>query len=171
MGMTVAGVAWVVLERPSRSIDDEPHDRHGLGILLGVTAAAAGAGGIVLSRQGIGDYDAASATYIRILGSLPGYLVLITVLARWPAVLKTLSQPRPMGVIFCGTIVGPFVGVILCMVAVRHSPAGVVATILSTMPILVLPFSILVFREKVSWRAAGGALLAVLGVALMCWES
>jgi drug/metabolite transporter (DMT)-like permease len=38
------------------------------------------------------------------------------------------------------------------------------------MPVLVLPFAILLFREKVSFRAAAGAVISVLGVALMCWE-
>jgi drug/metabolite transporter (DMT)-like permease len=53
------------------------------------------------------------------------------------------------------------------MIAVRHCPAGVVSTIIATMPVLILPGVILFYREKVSLRAAGGAVLSVVGVALL----
>ncbi len=39
--------------------------------------------------------------------------------------------------------------------------------IISTTPVLILPFAILLYREKVSLRAAGGAALSVAGVALL----
>ena len=65
------------------------------------------------------------------------------------------------------TLVMTFAGVAIYMVALRHSPAGVVATIVATMPVLILPFSIFVYRERVSLRAAGGAVLAVVGVGLL----
>jgi drug/metabolite transporter (DMT)-like permease len=42
-----------------------------------------------------------------------------------------------------------------------------VATIIATMPVLILPLSMLVYGEKVSPRAAGGAVLSVAGVALL----
>jgi drug/metabolite transporter (DMT)-like permease len=69
--------------------------------------------------------------------------------------------------IVLGTFFGPFAGVILYMIAVRHCPAGVVSTIISTMPVLILPGVILLYRERVSLRAAGGAVLSVVGVALL----
>ena len=82
-----------------------------------------------------------------------------------------LRQGRAMATVAAGSVVGPFLGVIAYLVALRHCPAGMVATILATMPVLVLPFAILLFHEKVSLRAAAGAALSVLGVALMCWGS
>jgi hypothetical protein len=39
----------------------------------------------------------------------------------------------------------------------------------NTMPVLSLPFSILLYRERVSFRAAAGAIVTVIGVGLMCW--
>ena len=53
------------------------------------------------------------------------------------------------------------------MVALRNCHAGVVATIVNTMPVIVLPLVIILYRERVSARAALGALVAVLGVALL----
>ncbi len=53
------------------------------------------------------------------------------------------------------------------MIALRHSPAGVVATIIATSPVLILPFSVFLHHEHVSLRAVGGAIIAVAGVALL----
>lgn len=171
MVITVAGVVWVILERRTLESGKSQTHHHAWGVTLAVLAAGAAAVSTVLGREGIGQYDAAAATYIRILGALPGYVVLLTLVSYWKRVGRTLVQARTMMIMCFGCFVGPFLGVILYMVALRHCPAGVVATILSTMPVLVLPFSILIFKEKISWRAAGGAALAVFGVMLMCQQS
>jgi drug/metabolite transporter (DMT)-like permease len=72
-----------------------------------------------------------------------------------------------MPILMLGTLAGPVVGVVLFMIAVRHCNAGVVSTNVGTMPVLILPFTILLHREPVSVRAVGGALVSVAGVALL----
>ncbi len=168
MVITLTGIVWVVLERPESAGAAVPVRHLASGLVLAVTSAVAQALGMVLSRQGIGNYDAVSATYIRVLAALPVYILLITVMRRWPALKAALSDGRAMATVVAGTIVGPVLGVSLCMVALRHSPAGVVTTLVSTMPVLVLPFTVFIYGERVSRRAVAGALLSVLGVALMC---
>jgi drug/metabolite transporter (DMT)-like permease len=42
-----------------------------------------------------------------------------------------------------------------------------VTTILATIPVMILPFSVFMFGERVSVRAVGGALVAAIGVALL----
>lgn len=171
MCLTIAGIVWVVLERPEVATPQAPRQRHlAAGLILAVTAALAQASGMVLSRMGIGDYDAVAATLIRALGALPAYLILISLAGHWRPIVGSVRNSGAMTIVFGGSIVGPVLGVTLCMVALRHSPAGVVTTLVSTMPVLVLPFTILVFGERVSLRAAAGALISVAGVALMCWN-
>jgi drug/metabolite transporter (DMT)-like permease len=104
---------------------------------------------------------------IRILAALPGYALLVTLWRRWPATLAPLRQASVMAIITFGAIAGPFVGVVFSMIAFRHSPTGVVTTIIATTPVLILPFSIFLHREKVSLRAVGGAMVAVAGIALL----
>ena len=169
MVVTIAGIVWVVLERPEAAAT--PTERHlTMGLLLATIAAVAQAGGMVLGRQGIGEYDAVAATFIRVIGALPGYLVLLSLLGRWPPVFSAVRNARHE-IVVAGSVVGPFLGVTLCMVALRHSPAGVVTTLVNTMPVIVLPFTILIYGEKVSLRAAAGAMISVAGVALMCWNT
>lgn len=165
MVVTLAGVAWVVLERPNEDGSRHPHLRQG--VILGVLAAAAQATGLVLSRRIIGNYDAAAATMVRALPALVGYVLLITLGRRWPTIITALQNPRVMTILTGGSLVGPFLGVMLCLIALRHSPTGVVATILATMPVLILPASVLLHHERVSPRAVLGALVSIVGVAIL----
>jgi drug/metabolite transporter (DMT)-like permease len=168
MGITLAGVLWVILEQPNEN--GQPHalpERWKLGIALAVFAAAMQAVGMVFSKEGLGDYDAVAATLIRGLAALPGYVVAITLTRRWRAMLAAACHVPAMLALSAGAVLGPFAGVALYMVALRHAPTGVVATIIATMPMLILPLSILIYHEKVSPRAIGGAVLAVAGVALL----
>jgi drug/metabolite transporter (DMT)-like permease len=169
MTVTVAGVAWVVLERGDDGARAQDVGRRRRGLWLALLAAVAGAVGVVLSRQIMrnSDYDPFAATFIRVIGAMVGYLAVITLVRRWKAIATGAVHARAMAIVACGTLVGPFLGVALCMVALRYSSAGVTATIVSTMPVLILPFAVLLYRERVSFRAAGGAALAVAGVALL----
>jgi len=167
MAVTLAGVAWVVLERPDDHAAAHPPQRRRQGLWLAILAAGAQGVGYVLSKEGMGDYDAVAATFIRVFGAMAGYLVLITLLGRWPAMRAAAGHGRAMAIMVFGSVVGPFVGVAMSMVALRHCHAGVAATIFGTVPVLILPFLIFVYREKVSLRAAGGAILSVVGVALL----
>jgi drug/metabolite transporter (DMT)-like permease len=167
MALTLIGVVWVVLEQPDTEEDHLRRKHLSRGIILSVISAVAGAVGAVLAKIGIENYDAVGATYIRVIGAMIGYIGLITLLRRWPMVWRGTRHRRAMGLMMFGSFVGPFVGVALSMVAYRYCHVGVVNTIINTMPVLILPFLIIIYHEKVSLRAAGGAALSVLGVALM----
>jgi len=169
MGVTLGGITWVVLERQAGTGAARGQRPLAAGVLLAIVAALTQAVAMMLSRQGIGQYDAVAATFIRVLAAIPGYAVLLTVVGRWPAVFVALRDVRAMTIVIVGSIVGPFLGVVVCMIALRHAPTGVVATIVNTMPVLILPFAILLYRERVSLRAAAGAIVTVAGVGLMCW--
>lgn len=169
MAVTLVGVAWVVFDRPdtSRRLHYVQPQQYRFGIVLAVLASLGHAAALVLSKRGIGTYDPFAATFIRIIGSLVGYMPLMTILGRWPGTIRALGHGRSMLILTFGAFVGPFLGVAMYMIAVRHAQAGNVATIIATMPVLILPFVIFLYREKVSIRAAAGALLSVIGVALL----
>jgi drug/metabolite transporter (DMT)-like permease len=167
MAVTLAGVVWVVLEQPTH--DDHPRSRPlwGRGVALAILAAATHALGYVFSKEGIGGYDAGAATLIRATVATVGYVIVVTLSGNWPEMLAAARQLRAMGVLTIGAAIGPFAGVVFSMIALRNAPTGVVATIIATMPVLILPFSIFIHHEKVSPRAAFGAVVAVAGVAML----
>ncbi|MGQ0723032.1 MAG: DMT family transporter [Candidatus Eiseniibacteriota bacterium] len=165
MAMTVGGVVWVVLERPKAAV--EAGHRPALsGILLGVGGAVGQAVGLVLSKRGMGSFDALAANQIRVAAGILGFAAIFTVTRRWGPFAEAFRHRHAMARTFAGGVFGPFLGVSLSLVAVQHTEAGVAATIMAVTPLILLPVSIL-RGEHVSSRAAIGALLAVAGTVLL----
>ncbi|MCK7522700.1 MAG: DMT family transporter [Ignavibacteriales bacterium] len=61
---------------------------------------------------------------------------------------------------------GTFLGIFLQQLSLQRIPAGITQTLIATSPIFVLPISALL-GEKIGIRAVLGALLAIIGVALI----
>ena len=66
-----------------------------------------------------------------------------------------------------GAFFGPFLGVSLSLVAVQYTEAGVAATLMALVPVMIIPLTILVRRERVTPRSVIGAVVAVGGAALL----
>lgn len=166
MALTVGGVAWVVLER--KEDNEGGKGRIPLtGILLGLGGAAGQAVGLVLSKYGMGDYDPFAATQIRVVAGIAGFAVLFLVIGWWPKVFAAFKDRGAMARTSLGAVFGPFLGVSLSLVALKYTQAGVAATIMALVPVLIIPPAVLVFKERVSVRAVLGAATAVAGTALL----
>ena len=68
---------------------------------------------------------------------------------------------------FASAAVAMALGMTLILAAMRDGQAGVVAILSSVTPILILPLLWLVYRRRPAWGAWVGAVLAVLGTALV----
>ncbi len=178
MSITLAGVLWVVMER--RAGEGHPHTVRQLryGLALALTATAVQAAGTVLAKEGTTQFPppdssvvlgAAASALIRVIGAVVGYVMLVTLIGRWPAMVAAVKQRRDVTTMAAGTIVGPCLGVTTYMIALAGCHEGEVTTILATIPVMILPFSIYLYGERVSPRALGGALIATAGVALLMW--
>lgn len=179
IAVTVAGVAWVVSERSHTKTDDQPHPHVKRGYILAVIAAATQAGGLLLSKLGMGHgvvaeeqlLDPQPATYVRMIFGLLGMLPIVLVYAagrnrpHHHAARARRIGSRPVGytLTVMGAVVGPYLGVWMSLVAADRSPLGVAMTLCSLAPVMILPFAVLVYRERVSPRAAIGAMIAVAG--------
>jgi drug/metabolite transporter (DMT)-like permease len=178
MVLTVGGVAWAVAERqrmrpvaqgdgPGPPPPLDPGRRRAAGVLLGLGGAVGQAGGLVLSKLGMGGYDPFAATHVRVLAGLVGYVVLFTLLGRWRRVGAALGERAALGFTAVGAFFGPFLGVSLSLLAVQRIEAGVAASIMATTPVLILPVVALTGRERVGPGGVLGALVAVAGVMLL----
>ncbi|MCA9676842.1 MAG: DMT family transporter [Kofleriaceae bacterium] len=160
--LVVAGVAWAVSARRGTTTMRRP----GRGVLLALGGALGQAGGLILTKHGLGDYPPIAGNQIRALAALVGFAIVLTASRWWPHFRRGVRDGRAMAFAATGATLGPFIGVTLSLYAVSHAKAGVAAALMSTPPVMILPY--------VWWRgeqvgAAGvlGALTAVAGVALL----
>jgi len=170
MSLTLAGIAWVLLARPAEAtpIGQEPRPSAlRRGIWLGLGGALGQAGGLVLSKLGMGDYDAFSATQLRILAGLAGFAAIYTVIGFWPRFRAACLDRVALRQAAFGALLGPFLGVSLSLIAVQRTNTGIAASIMATTPLLVIPLSAWIDHEKIRWPDLAGAVLAIVGVALL----
>jgi drug/metabolite transporter (DMT)-like permease len=169
MTLTVLGIAWAVLERrPAEGESGAPSRRASItGVFFGFCGALGQAGGLVLSKLGMGGYDAVAATQVRVLAGVAGYAVLFLFLHWWPRVGPALRDSRALSFAAVGAFFGPCVGVSLSLYAVHRTVSGVAASIMALTPILLIPLVVLLRRERVGLGGVAGAAVAVAGVALL----
>jgi drug/metabolite transporter (DMT)-like permease len=168
MALTVGGVIWVVMERPAKKNGEQAKGVRSMwGVCLALGAAGGQAVGLVLSKYGMGDYDAFAATEIRVFAGIAGFAILFTLLRRWKRAFAATRKPLAMRFVALGTLFGPVLGVSLSLLAVQHTETGVAATIIALVPVVIIVPSVLIFKEKISLRAIMGACLAVAGAAVL----
>ncbi len=165
MMLTVAGVAWVVLERSSTGT---PRGHRIRGAVCGVLAATGQAVALVLSKIGMsGGITPLPAAAVRMVSATVAAFALAMVTRRAVECVDLGRDRRVIVATVAATILGPGVGIWLSLVAVQHTQAGIAATLMSAVPVLVLPLVVFVQKERVTPRAVFGALIAVAGVATL----
>ncbi len=168
MGLTVAGIMTVTTARAPRPIGDAiPYPRRIRGVWFAVVGALGQAGGLVLSRYGAPTYDAFGATQIRTLAGILGFVVLFGITRRWRLVGRALRDRTAVRHIGRGAFFGPFLGVSMGLIAAQRAGTGVAATIIATVPVLLIPVAIVYFKERVTLREVLGSVIAVAGVGLL----
>lgn len=167
--LILCGIALVILTRTPAA-----KDQVGVGLRFQpkglVYAAIGGIGqgfGIITSKLGIGDYNPVAATQIRVLAGIVGFVIIYFISSHWPKFFEALKNKPAMGVAWLGATVGPFIGVSLSLYAVQHTKTAIASTLMSLSPVLIIPFSIFLFREKFQLRETIGALVAIAGTALL----
>jgi drug/metabolite transporter (DMT)-like permease len=166
IALTLAGVMLVVWRRePSTA----PPRGLALGIALGVLSGVGQATGSVLSKH---------AMSFGILPGLAGGLRLLfggmmlaiafALTGRARAVLTELGTDRKWVAIAGASLVGSFVGIWLAQIAIqRTASVGVASTLLATSPVFALPLAHFAGQERLRPMSAAGAVIAVVGVALL----
>lgn len=179
ISVTIAGVGWVILERPTMKADEREHPHRVRGIILALVGSMCQGGGMMLSKAGMGhgwlDADAhlapLPATQVRIAVAI--VCMTPVLIARWRFQASRKALPIPprtlkFGLLFTalGAFVGPFLGMWMSLVTADLTPVAVAQTLCSLAPVMILPM-VAWQGDRVSRRAVLGALVAVFGVALL----
>lgn len=166
MVLTISGIALAIFSRDGENGKKLRLSYPLKGILFGLGGALGQAVGLVLSKYGMGDYHAFAATQIRIIAGMIGFAIIIVILRKGYLIRNAFkSRPGMIGT-GIGSVFGPFLGVSFSLLAVKYASTGVASTIMSIVPILIIPPAILFFRQKVSWLEVVGAFISVTGVTL-----
>ena len=180
--LTTAGVAWVVLERPTAATGTTG-GRRARGILLAFVGAICQAAGLLLSKAGIGHgwlpedqyLKPQAASFVRTFFAALGVLPILAAYAlrergrRAAGIYPVRIGSRWTGALcaFGGSLVGPYLGVWMSLEAAHRVSLGVAQTLCSLPPVFILPFARFIHHERISARAVIGALVAVGGVAML----
>jgi len=175
--LTLAGITWVVMEsnpngKPSSvNTPNEQQKTYRKGIIAGLLAATGQALGVVLAKNGLaGDFPALSGNVIRMTAAFAA-LWGVTILQRQVSMTVQRVKLEKSGMLYIlgGAFFGPLIGVSLSLFALQNTNVGIASTIIALPPIFLLPIGHFVFKEKITWQAVAGTLVAIGGVALLFW--
>ncbi len=173
IALTLGGVVWVILEKREYSMETPVSNTlKTWGVFLALIGAIGQGIGLAFAKKGIflesgTILNPLSASLIRMtLGAL---FVWMSVLigGRVQELRKALNSKEGMKYTAAGAFVGPFMGVTLSMVAVTYTQAGIAQTLMSLMPIFIIPAVRIIYGQKTSWRGMLGATVTVIGVAIL----
>lgn len=171
IGVTLIGIAWVTTDKRDDGLIDRREGSKFVGVLMGIGGAFGQALGLVLAKEGMGkDFNPMSATLIRMIFAFIAIWVVAIFRGEVKRTLKALADRRCLAALSGAAFLGPTVGVSLSLLAVKHAQAGVAATLMSTFPVVIIPLTMIIYKERPSYRAVLGAIIAVAGVAMLFIE-
>jgi drug/metabolite transporter (DMT)-like permease len=164
--VTLAGIAWVVGERSSA---DPWRPRHlFLGVLLALGGAMGQSLGLFFSRLGLeGGFHPVSANLLRLSTATAGLVLWHLLRGNIPALLGRLRDRGAALQVLGGATFGPVIGVTLSLVAVAHASLGIAATLMSLSPVILLPLSLFLEKERITLGTVLGTLLSIAGCAAL----
>lgn len=166
MFVTILGIFIVVLVRNPEG-NNFKLSRSIKGIVYAFIGALGQSFGLILSKIGMGSYNPFAATQIRIIAGTIGFTVVFIFMKRWDKLREAIKNKEATKYLLIGSLFGPFLGVSFSLLAVQYTTTGVSSTITSIIPVLIIPLSIYVLKEKVSLKEIIGAIISVIGVSIL----
>lgn len=169
MLITLSGIAIVILDGKKKSATSKKlHlNRSLLGILLAFGGAIGQAAGYIIGKYGMGTYDAFASTQIRLIGAIVAFSVLFTFKGYWKTFLPSFKHIKALKSTIIGAFFGPFIGISLSLFAVQRINPGVASTLIAITPIVLIPYAVLVKKEKIVLKEVIGSFIAIGGLAIM----
>ncbi|MGG6264767.1 DMT family transporter [Leptolyngbya sp. AN03gr2] len=165
IGLTIAGVIWVILERTS---EQQGNFRPLLGSLYGLLAAIGQAAGAVMSRSALvsTEIDSLWSTLIRLFGGTIVLFIWILLRNQPREMIKPLRDRRLLTIIAGTAFISTYLGIWLQQTSLKYATTGIAQALSSTSPLFVIPLSRAI-GDRVSMRSVIGVLISLLGVSLL----
>jgi drug/metabolite transporter (DMT)-like permease len=172
LGVTLLGIVIAVLAENNESQHFCSKRSMVWGLSLGLFGAIGQGFGAVLSKIGMLSDPTAilnplAATLMRMLiGAIFIWMIAIAS-RRLGALQESLHDRQGMKNTMLGAFVAPFLGVTLSLVALASLPAGIAQTLMSLMPVFVIPIAWVAYRQRTGFFGIFGAVISVIGVAII----
>ena len=164
VGLIIAGIALAVMG-PKQDEGARTPKPIWIGIGLGLVTSFAQALGSLLARPAmLAGADPVAAMAVRSGTGALFFIALLALPALRPAALPFRPELRQIGL---SALAGMVVGMSFLMAALARGDVGIVTTLSSTTPILILPMVWVAYRRMPGPLAWVGAALAVVGTALI----
>jgi drug/metabolite transporter (DMT)-like permease len=181
MLITLSGVSWVILEKNNGVTTKKAEIKKrwirqlpSKGVIFGFLAMTGQAIGYIFSKVGMqtegGYLEPFASTQIRFIAGTIGFIVIFTFIRSWSAFFDAFRNKKAIGFTTAGSVLGPYLGVSLSLFALHFISTGVASTILSLVPIFLIPFAVFLHKEHVSYRGILGAVMAIGGVILLIYR-
>jgi len=163
--VTLFGISLVLASKKSNF--KIANEKKYLGVIYAILSAISQGAGMVLAKYGLqGVDDAYSATQVRVIGGLLGFIPIIFVTNSFLPIIKVFKNFSILKIIIFGAIVN-VIGVIFSIVSIKNIYTGVSATLMAVSPILMIPAAYFVFKQRTNFLEILGAIIGVTGVAIL----
>lgn len=168
MAVVICGILMVVISRQKKQkSESKTFSISKKGYFFAFLSSVFQAASLIFSKTGLGDYSAISGTQIRVLTAIAGFAIQAALTGQMTHVFKVAPREgkvfKNMGI---GAIFGPFLGVAFSLFALQNTDAGTASTLMALTPVLIIPPSIILLKQKVLALEIVGAAVAVCGAAL-----
>lgn len=168
MLITIGGIALVVLERKESNSSTKKFNY--LGIFFGFLGAAGQGIALIFAKLAFneGSINGLVATIVRLISSIIILLPITLLFGKFKNPIKAfMLDTKALSLTIGGSIAGPVLGITFSLIAIANAKVGIAATIMGTVPVIMLPLVKYFYKEELSWRAILGALITVAGVAVL----
>jgi drug/metabolite transporter (DMT)-like permease len=173
IAVTLTGIVVVLLES-GVTLEERlrVNGRKRWGLCFGLISAMGQGFGVVLSKEGMyagvsTAMNPVSAALIRMLWAGLFVWACVILAGKLPEAQKAAGNRDGIKYTAAGAVIGPFLGMTLSMIAVANAQAGVAQTLMSLMPVFIIPLIWIIYGEKTNIRGILGAIVAVVGVAVL----
>jgi len=167
MLLTLTGIVFVIIQKNDVNTGFKISV---LGIVFAFLAAFGQGIGLILAKMAHaeGEINSLVATLIRIVSAIVILAPVLFFTNRFHNTARNIfKQPKVIGLIVLGSIIGPYLGITFSYLAIIYTEVGIASTLMSVVPVIMLPLSILIYKEKITMAAVFGTFIAVAGVVIL----
>ncbi len=167
IGLTLAGISWVILERNRVSFGAQGGSKT-LGYSLGLCGSVAQAVALTMAKVGMGDnIPPLNASFIRMCAAAVAIWLIAVAARRLTRIRLALKDCRAMTAMGAAAVIGPVFGIWLSLLSIQYTKIGIASTLMATTPLFIIPLVMIIHKERPGIRAIFGTAAAVGGVAMI----